>query len=271
MPAAPAIVPLVALNVPVPRPPRLMPSFALLVELTASNASVAPVVPVTSTAGPPVALRLSVPAAGTDTVPALDSRNAGAVPLVVVSARSPNVVVPVVFVRFTPPLPEPVTVIVSNTLVPMLVPLAPPVATRPAAPPLVVMEIVPAEAKLTVPALLSRTPVAPLVLTVRFEMLNVPAVESSSRPGCVPAVPVSAMLTSSIVPPPVSPDDPAMPPPVPCGSMLKPRTSSPSSRSTTSALLSVSVGLLAASAACRCQSRRSAPRPRRSASGLPSG
>ena len=56
------------------------------------------------------------------------------------------------------------------------------------------------------------------------------------------------MLTSSIVPPPVSPAAPAMPPPVPCGSMLKPRTSLPSSRSITSALLSVSVGLLAASA-----------------------
>ena len=45
MPAAPAIVPLVALNVPVPRPARLMPSPALFVELTASNASVAPAVP----------------------------------------------------------------------------------------------------------------------------------------------------------------------------------------------------------------------------------
>ena len=56
MPAAPVIVPLAALKVPVPRPARLMPSLALLVELTASNASVAPVVPVTSTAGPPVAL-----------------------------------------------------------------------------------------------------------------------------------------------------------------------------------------------------------------------
>ena len=98
------------------------------------------------------------------------------------------------------------------------------------------------------PALLSRTPVAPLVLTVRFETLNIPVVESSSSPGWLPAVPVSTMLTSSIVPPPVSPLAPAMPPPVPCGSMLKPRTSLPSSSSTTSALLSVIVGLLAASA-----------------------
>ena len=39
MPAAPAIVPLVAVNVPVPSPARLMPSSALLVELTASKAS----------------------------------------------------------------------------------------------------------------------------------------------------------------------------------------------------------------------------------------
>ena len=54
-----------ALKVPVPRPARLMPSFALFVELTASNTSVAPAVPVTSTAGPPVALTLAVPAAET--------------------------------------------------------------------------------------------------------------------------------------------------------------------------------------------------------------
>ena len=55
---------------------------ALLVELTASNASVAPVVPVTSTAGPPVALTFVVPAAGTDTVPALESPKAAVAPLV---------------------------------------------------------------------------------------------------------------------------------------------------------------------------------------------
>ena len=71
MPAAPAIVPLAAVKVPVPRPARLMPSLALLVESTASKASVAPLVPVTSTAGPPVALTLAVPAAATVTVPAL--------------------------------------------------------------------------------------------------------------------------------------------------------------------------------------------------------
>ena len=74
--------------------------------------------PVTSTAGPPVALTFVVPAAGTDTVPALESPKAAVAPLVVVSARSPNVVVPVVLVRFTPPLPEPVTVMASNVLVP---------------------------------------------------------------------------------------------------------------------------------------------------------
>ena len=54
-------------------------------------------------------------------------------------------------------------------------------------------------AKVTVPALLSRTPVAPLVLTVRLETAKVPVVASSSSPGWVPAVPVSVMLTSSIV------------------------------------------------------------------------
>ena len=75
--------------------------------------------------------------------------------------------------------------------------------------------MVPVGAKLTVPALLSRTPVAPLVLTVKSVTLNVPVVPSSSSPGCVPAVPVSVMLTSSIVAPPVSPAPPAMPPPVP--------------------------------------------------------
>ena len=101
-----------------------MPSLALLVELTASNASVAPLVPVTSTAGPPVAETLAVPAAGTDTVPAFESANAAVVPEVVVSARSPNVVVPVVLIMLTPPLAEPVTVMLSKLLVPMLVPAA---------------------------------------------------------------------------------------------------------------------------------------------------
>ena len=113
------------------------------------------------------ARRWSVPAAGTDTVPAFESANAAVAPLVVVSARSPNVVVPVVLVMLTPPAPEPVTVMASNVLVPRLVPVAPPVASRPAAP-LVVIEMLPVGAKVTVPALLSRTPVAPLVLTVRF-------------------------------------------------------------------------------------------------------
>ena len=123
-------------------------------------------------------------------------------------------VVPVVLVMLTPPAPEPVTVMASNVLVPRSVPEAPPVASRPAAP-LVVIEMLPVGAKITVPALLSRTPVAPLVLTVRLETLKVPVVASSSSPGWVPAVPVSMMLTSSIVPPPVSPVLPAMPPPVP--------------------------------------------------------
>ena len=56
------------------------------------------------------------------------------------------------------------------------------------------------------------------------------------------------MKTLSMVPPPVSPVVPAMPPPVPWGSMTNPRTVVLSSRSTTSALLSVSVGRLAATA-----------------------
>ena len=58
------MAPLFAVKVPVPRPARLMPSLALLVELTSSKARVAPAVPVTSTAGPPVALMFAVPAAG---------------------------------------------------------------------------------------------------------------------------------------------------------------------------------------------------------------
>ena len=44
------------------------------------------------------------------------------------------------------------------------------------------IEIVPAERKLTVPAWLSRTPVAPLVLTTRFETLNVPVVRVELEP-----------------------------------------------------------------------------------------
>ena len=71
-PPAPVIVPLAAVKVPAPRPARLMPSVVLLVELTASKATVETVVPVTSTAGPPVALMFWVPAAWKDTVPALD-------------------------------------------------------------------------------------------------------------------------------------------------------------------------------------------------------
>ena len=145
-------------------------------------------------------------------------------------------VVPVVLVRLTPPLPEPVTVMVSKVLVPRLVP----VASRPLAP-AVVIEIVPAGAKFTVPALLSRTPVAPLVLTVRSETLCVPVVPSSSRPGWVPAVPVSMTLTSVIVDP-VTPAPPLMPPPVPDGSRLRPVTVAPEASTTTSSLVAVSVG-----------------------------
>ena len=252
MPAAPVSVPPDALNVPEPRPSRLMPLPALFVELTVSKASVGPLVPLTSTAGPPVALTFAVPPAGTVTLPALLSRKAAALPDVVVSARLPKVVVPVVPVSDTPPLPEAVTVMSSTTLpVPRLVPAA----SSPRAP-FVVIEIVPAEARLTVPALLRRTPIDPLVTpvaallsTVRAETSNVPVVPSSSRPGCVPAVPVSTMRTSSIVPPPVSPEAPAMPLPAPCGSTSIPRTTLPSSSATTSASVSVSVGRAAGSAA----------------------
>ena len=243
MPPAPVIVPLVAVKVPVPRPSRLMPSLMLLVELTASKASVETVVPVTSTAGPPVALTFWVPAARKDTVPALESAKAGVAPLVVVSARSPNVVLPVVLVMLTPPVPEPVTVMASNSLVPMFTPVAPPpVATRPAAFAEVIATL-PAAAKVTVPALLSRTPVAPLVLTVRLETAKVPVVPSSSSPGWVPKVPVSRMLTSSMVAL-TSPVLPAIPPPAPLGSMFRPRTSLPSSRSITSAPVAVTVGCM---------------------------
>ena len=183
-------------------------------------------------------------------MPAFESAKAAVAPLVVVSARSANVVVPVVLVMLTPPVLEPVTVMASNTLVPRFTPVAPPpVAIRPGAP-LLVIEILPAEAKLTVPALLSRTPVAPLVLTVRLEMAKVPVVPSSSSPGWVPAVPLSRMLTSSIVPL-TSPVPPAIPPPAPCGSRFKPRTSLPAVRSITSAPVAVSVGCAPGLAGCR--------------------
>src|SRR4051812_28007320 len=202
MPASPPTEPLVALKVPVPRPSRLMPSFALLVELTESNAIVLPLELTTSTAGPPVALTSDWPPDGTVKEPAVWALNAAGAPDTVVRLRSvpepsPNEVPdPVVLARSTPPLPEFVTVMSSNVLaVPRLV-LA---ASRPAAP-LVVIEIVPVPAKLTVPALLSLTPSSVVVaellsplLTVRFEMLNVPVDPLSSRPGWVPLVPLSTM------------------------------------------------------------------------------
>ena len=174
-----------------PNPSRLMPSPVLLVESTSSKSKPVALVlvPVTLIAGPPVALTLAVPPEGTVTVPALPRLKAGAMPDVVVRLRSvplpsPNVVVPVVPDMLTPPEPEPVTVMSSKTLPePMLVGVAAvPVASRPFAPALVI-EMVPVGAKFVVPALLRRTPVAPLVETVRLEMLKVPVVASSSRPG----------------------------------------------------------------------------------------
>ena len=138
-------------------------------------------------------------------------------------------VAPVVLVRLTAPAVAPVTVIEPNVLVLMLVP----VASRPLAP-LVVIVV---EPKSVVPALLSSTPVEP-VLTDRPVMLNVPELPLSSRPGCEPPLPT---FTSSIVPP-LSPAPPKMPPPVPDGARSKPRTSLPLLRSITSALVAVSVG-----------------------------
>ena len=116
-------------------------------------------------------------------MPALESAKAGVAPLVVVSARSPNVVVPVVLVMLTPPVPEPVTVMASNVARAHVD--AGGTATgrgRPAAL-AEVIEMLPVGAKVTVPALLSRTPVAPLVLTVRLEIAKVPVVRVELEPG----------------------------------------------------------------------------------------
>ena len=242
--------PLRAVKVPVPKASRLIPSVLLLVESTSSKSKVP--APVMSMAGPPVAETLSVPAASTVSVPVWVEKNAAVVPEVVVKAKSvpepsPRARVPVVAVRPTAPVGEPVTVIASMTLaVPKLVE-AP--AASSARAPVVVIEIVPAEARLMVPALFNRTPIAPLVETVRSEMFQVPVVASSSRPGWVPAVPVSTMVTSLIVPP-ASPLPPAMPPPAPCGSMLRPVTVLPAARSMTSAPLSVIVGRSAGLPVC---------------------
>ena len=143
--------------------------------------------PVASTAAPPVADTFEVPAAATVTLPALFRRKADG-PEVVVRLRSvpnpsPKVVEPVVLDMLIAPDPEPVTAISSNTLVPMLVPVA-----LSAFAPAVVIEIVPADAKFTVPALLRSTPTEPDVwpvaapsLMTRLEMLKVPVVPSSSR------------------------------------------------------------------------------------------
>src|SRR3954452_8677261 len=228
MPASPPIEPLVALNVPVPTPSMLTPSLALLVELTESHGSVLPELLTTSTAGPPVALASDWPADGMLNEPAVWTLKAGEEPETVVSCMSfplpsPNAVPePVVPASFTPPLPEFVTVMSSNVLAePRLVVPAPAAASRPAAP-FVVIEIVPVEAKFTVPVLLSFTPVSPVVaelpsplLTVRFETLVVvPLFVSSSAPGWVPLVPLSTTYRPSSVtvfaPRPV----PKMPPPV---------------------------------------------------------
>ena len=142
---------------------------------------------------PPVADTFEVPAAATVTLPALFRRKADGPEVVVrlrsVPNRSPKVVEPVVLDMLIAPDPEPVTAISSNTLVPMLVALS-------AFAPAVVIEIVPADAKFTVPALLRSTPTEPdvwpvavLLLMTRLEMLKVPVVPSSSREAWVPAVP----------------------------------------------------------------------------------
>ena len=112
-------------------------------------------------AGPPVAEMFAVPPPGTLTVPAELMSSAGVVPDVVVRLRSvpeplPSCVVPEMLNSRTPPLPEPVTVMSSNTLpAPMFV-----VSASSAAAPLVVTEIVPADRKFTVPAPLRTMPFA---------------------------------------------------------------------------------------------------------------
>src|SRR4051812_44295895 len=88
MPASPPIVPLVALNVPVPLESRLTPSLALLVELTLSHGIVEPLELVTSTAGPPVALTSDWPADGMLNEPELWTLKPAKEPWVVVSERS---------------------------------------------------------------------------------------------------------------------------------------------------------------------------------------
>ena len=166
-------------NVPAPRPASEMPCVVLPDELTVSRSRPPIVVPETLSAGPPVAEMFAVPPPGTLTVPAELISSAGAVPDVVVRFRSvpeplPSCVVPERLNSRTPPLPEPVTVMSSNTLpVPMFV-----VSASSAAAPLVVTEIVPAERKFTVPAPLRTMPfalaggvVAALLSTVRSEML----------------------------------------------------------------------------------------------------
>ena len=86
---------------PKPCMTRLMPSVVLLAESTSSKDRLAPGVPVTSTAGPPLIDTSEVPAAGTVTFPALESRNAAVAPVSPVSDRSlpepsPSETVPVV-------------------------------------------------------------------------------------------------------------------------------------------------------------------------------
>ncbi len=91
---------------------------------------------------------------------------------------------PVVAVRPTAPVAEPVTVIASMTLaVPKLV--VAPEASRPLAP-AVVIEIVPADVKLTCRRCSAGHRSPPLVETVRLERFQVPVVALSSRPGWVP-------------------------------------------------------------------------------------
>src|SRR5687767_3459631 len=116
--------PLAAENVPAPRPSRLTPSLAPLVESTSSNDRAAPAVPVTSTAGPPVRLRWAVAPAGRVIGRGLLGTNAAVAPDVVGSDRSRTVGVPVVPDMLTRPLPGPVTVSASNVLVRMRVPVA---------------------------------------------------------------------------------------------------------------------------------------------------
>jgi hypothetical protein len=274
----------------------MMPSVVLLVESTSSNARAAPGVACTSIAGLVVALTFAVPAAGTTTVPALLSLNAvwagptGTAATVVrersVPIPSPNVVEPVVFVISTAPLDDPVTVTLSNTLVPRLVE-----SRLRAFSPEVVTVTDPAAGNCTVPAPPRLMPLTPDVVIAAFAMVREPVLpdrlipwklvapltltESIVPATCAPTMrsaPVVVVLTETdpekVTPPaliqmpgaaaavPVSVTsidrrttpvaDWPYTPPAPLGSMLRPATTALVASLTTSAFTAVRTGLVPA-------------------------